>query len=238
MTTSVNSQSERQGVAAHINLHENWLGILQNEFSKPYMKKLDTFLTNETKAGKTIYPRPEEYFAALNATPFDKVSVVLLGQDPYHGPGQAHGLSFSVQAGVKTPPSLRNMFKEMLADLELEQPNCGYLMPWANQGVLLLNAVLTVEKGKAGSHQGKGWELFTDAIIASLNEDRDGLIFLLWGSYAQKKGRMIDRNKHHVFEAPHPSPLSAHRGFFGSKHFSKVNKTLASMGKQPINWQL
>lgn len=233
---TISTDSEHKEVK--LNLHSSWLEKLGDEFNKPYMKKLSSFLVDEIKKGKAIYPNPTEYFSALNATPFNQVKVVILGQDPYHGPGQAHGLSFSVQPGVKLPPSLRNIFKEMRSDLGIEQPNCGYLMPWATQGVLLLNAVLSVEASSAGSHQGKGWEIFTDAIIASLNEGAEGLIFLLWGSYAQKKGQIIDRDRHHVFEAPHPSPLSAHRGFFGSSHFSAVNKTLASKGQQAIDWQL
>lgn len=221
-----------------VNLDASWLVQLQTELTKPYMETLKGFLINEMTKGKTIYPRPTEYFAALNATSFESVKVVIIGQDPYHGPDQAHGLSFSVQPGMQIPPSLRNIFKEQADDLRITQSNTGYLMPWATQGVLMLNAVLTVEASKAGSHQGKGWEIFTDAVIASLNEKSSDIVFLLWGSYAQKKGRIIDRKRHHVLEAPHPSPLSAHRGFFGCKHFSKTNKILESSGKEAINWQL
>lgn len=221
-----------------VQLENSWKNHLLKEFEKPYMTDLRAFLRQEIGAKKVIYPRGTEYFAALNHTPFEKVKVVILGQDPYHGPNQAHGLCFSVRPGVDVPPSLVNIYKELKADLGIEPPDHGYLTPWADQGVLLLNATLSVEAGKAGSHQGKGWEQFTDAIIHALNEDREGLVFVLWGSYAQKKGAFIDTQKHLVLKGPHPSPLSAHRGFFGCKHFSKINEYLISKGQTPIDWRL
>lgn len=221
-----------------IKLDPSWLEAVGSEFDKPYMAQLKAFLRAEKQAGKIIYPAASNWFNALNTTPFDKVKVVLLGQDPYHGPGQAHGLCFSVLPGVPAPPSLQNMFKELRDDLGIAIPDHGYLQHWARQGVLLLNSVLTVEQARAGSHQGRGWEIFTDACIAQLNERRDGLVFLLWGSYAQKKGQLIDRNRHLVLQAPHPSPLSSHRGFFGCKHFSKTNEYLVRHGKEPIDWAL
>ncbi|MCF8466886.1 MAG: uracil-DNA glycosylase [Sneathiella sp.] len=219
-------------------LEKSWLEQLRAEFDKPYMRALRQFLAAEKAAGKVIYPPGAEIFSALNSTPFDKVKLVILGQDPYHGPGQAHGLSFSVQSGVPIPPSLRNIYAELKRDLDIPTPRHGYLGHWADQGVLLLNAVLTVERGVAGAHQGKGWETFTDAAVAALNEARDHLVFLLWGSYAQKKGKVIDRRKHLVLESPHPSPLSAHRGFIGNGHFSKANDYLRRMGQQPIDWRV
>lgn len=221
-----------------LKLDSSWAKVLNKEFSSEYMAKLKTFLLAEKKAGKTIFPRGEEYFAALNTTPFDKVKVVVIGQDPYHGPGQAHGLSFSVRPGVPAPPSLVNIFKELQNDLGIKPPNHGYLLDWAKQGVLLLNAVLTVQASKAASHQNKGWELLTDAIVHALNDQCENLVFVLWGSYAQKKGAFIDRKKHLVIEGPHPSPLSAHRGFFGSKPFSKINVYLRSKGLKEIHWPL
>lgn len=221
-----------------IQLEPSWKTRLVDEFDKPYMQGLRDFLRKEKQAKKTIYPRGEELFAALNSTPFDRVKVVILGQDPYHGPDQAHGLSFSVRPGVHTPPSLVNIFNEMRADLGITPPNHGYLQAWAEQGVLLLNATLSVEAGKPGSHQNKGWEKFTDAVIDRLNRERSHLVFVLWGSYAQKKGAFIDRNRHLVLTSVHPSPLSAYRGFFGSKPFSKINGYLKSKGVEPINWAL
>jgi uracil-DNA glycosylase len=199
---------------------------------------LSDFLRAEKAKGKTIFPPGPQIFAALDATPFDAVKVVVLGQDPYHGPGQAHGLSFSVPPGVDVPPSLVNIFKEIERDLGLPRPRTGYLMPWAAQGVLLLNSVLTVEAGQAGSHQGKGWEGFTDHLIEILDRERDGLVFLLWGSYAQAKGKIIDARKHCVLRAPHPSPLSAHRGFIGCGHFSAANRWLEGRRLAPIDWSL
>ena len=202
------------------------------------MVALKQFLGREREAGKTIYPKGQDWFAALDQTPFDKVRVVILGQDPYHGEGQAHGLCFSVKDGVRPPPSLVNIFKEMQNDLGLPPPHTGNLTPWAKQGVLLLNSVLTVEAGRAASHQGKGWEQFSDAIIRLLNEQKEHLIFILWGSYAQKKAAFVDRNKHLVIASAHPSPLSAHNGFFGSKPFSRCNAYLQSKGLPPIDWKL
>jgi uracil-DNA glycosylase len=202
------------------------------------MQQLRAFLREEKQAGKQVYPPGSQIFSALNATGFDKVSVVILGQDPYHNPGQAHGLCFSVQAGVEPPPSLLNIYKELARDTGFVAPAHGCLTHWAEQGVLLLNAVLTVERFKAASHQGKGWERFTDRIVALLNDERDGLVFLLWGSHAQKKGQHIDRRKHLVLESPHPSPLSAHRGFLGCGHFSKANAWLRQHGRPEIDWQL
>ena len=221
-----------------IKLHPSWLTVLGEEFEKDYMKQLKAFLVAEKKAGKVIYPAGENWFNALNTTPFDKVKVVILGQDPYHGPGQAHGLCFSVLPGVPAPPSLVNMFKELQQDCGIAVSRHGCLQHWAEQGVLLLNAVLTVERGQANAHQGRGWEHFTDKCIEHLNREREHLVFLLWGSYAQKKGQLIDRRKHLVLTAPHPSPLSAHRGFFGCGHFSKANEYLRQHGETPIDWAL
>ena len=221
-----------------VKLAESWLTPLQKEFDAPYMQALKTFLSNERNAGKLIYPKGSEWFAALDATPLDKVRVVILGQDPYHGEGQAHGLSFSVKPGVRPPPSLLNIYKEMSSDLGSKAPNHGHLKHWAEQGVLLLNAVLTVEAGRAASHQGKGWEQFTDAIIQLLNDQPHPLVFILWGSYAQRKGAFIDRAKHLVITSAHPSPLSAHNGFFGSRPFSKANAFLREHGEGEIDWSL
>lgn len=231
--------SEQQAHRSNpVQLEPTWKTRLAGEFDKAYMKELRDFLKKQVAAKKVIYPRGTEYFAALNLTPFDKVKVVILGQDPYHGPGQAHGLCFSVKPGVVIPPSLVNIYKELKNDLGIEPAKHGYLQSWADQGVLLLNATLSVEAGRAGSHQNKGWEQFTDAIIHRLNEEREGIVFVLWGSYAQKKGAFIDAQKHFVLKGPHPSPLSAHRGFFGCKHFSQINKFLVSRGQQPIDWAL
>ena len=221
-----------------VKIHPSWKAHLEAEFQKDYMQSLRGFLKTEYQKGKKIFPKGEEYFAAFEFTPFEKVRVVILGQDPYHGPGQAHGLCFSVQKGVRLPPSLQNIFKELHSDLGIPIPQNGYLEKWAKQGVLLLNAVLTVENGKAASHQGKGWEKFTDEVIRHLNDEREGIVFVLWGSYAQKKGEFIDRKKHYVIESVHPSPLSAFRGFFGSKPFSKINNYLLRRGEKPIDWSL
>jgi uracil-DNA glycosylase len=225
-------------VTDRIQLDPSWKTRLLPEFQKSYMLELRQFLHKELGAKKKIYPRGSEYFAALNFTPFEQVKVVIIGQDPYHGVDQAHGLCFSVKAGIEIPPSLVNIFKELKTDLGVEPAKHGCLDHWAKQGVLLLNATLTVEHGKAGSHQNKGWEQFTDAVIDHLNREREGLVFVLWGSYAQKKGAFIDRKKHLVLESPHPSPLSAHRGFFGCRHFSKINAYLKSKGQRPIDWRL
>ena len=230
-------------VAEHIGqLDASWQAQIGEELNKPYMLSLCDFLHQEQVAGKTIYPPSPLIFNAFNKTPFDKVRVVIIGQDPYHGDdkgiAQAHGLSFSVPQGVKIPPSLKNIFKEIEADLGVKMSSKGDLTPWAKQGVLLLNATLTVEMANAGSHQKRGWEEFTDAAISALNKHREGIAFVLWGSYAQKKGEMIDTKKHLVLTSPHPSPLSAHRGFFGNHQFSKINEYLASKGQVPIDWQL
>ncbi len=219
-------------------LEPGWKRELAAEFSAEYMARLRAFLLTEKQAGQVVYPRGSDIFNALNFTPFEQVNVVILGQDPYHGPGQAHGLCFSVQPGVAIPPSLGNIYKELHADLGVIPPKHGHLESWARQGVLLLNAVLTVRAHEAASHAGQGWELFTDAVIDRLNRDREHLVFLLWGSHAQKKGAVIDRKKHLVLTAPHPSPLSAHRGFFGCRHFSQVNAYLQKHGKAPIQWAL
>jgi len=219
-------------------LHPSWQQIIGHELEQPYMQQLKAFLKDEKVQGKTIYPPGPLIFNAFNHTPFDQVRVVIIGQDPYHGPGQAMGLSFSVPDGVRVPPSLVNIFKEIQQDLGLSMSGSGDLTPWADQGVLLLNAMLTVEQAKAGSHQKKGWETFTDAAIRALNEQREGLVFVLWGSYAQKKGAFIDRNRHLVLQSVHPSPLSAHRGFFGQRQFSTINEYLQQQGQAPINWAL
>lgn len=220
-----------------VSIEESWLEQLQEEFKKPYMKELKAFLKREYDSKKTIYPATQNYFEAFNQTPFKDVKVVIVGQDPYHGPNQAHGLCFSVKPGVRTPPSLVNIYKELCSDLHIkERPSSGYLISWAKQGVLLLNSTLTVEKGKAGSHQNKGWETFTDAALERLNSQKENLVFILWGSYAQKKGAFINSQEHLVLKAPHPSPLSAHRGFLGSKPFSKTNSYLESKGLAPLNW--
>jgi len=224
--------------SSSIKLSPSWLSLLGDQFELPYMKNLKQFLAQQKKSGKSIYPPGELWFNAFNSTPFDQVKVVILGQDPYHGRGQAHGLCFSVPPAVPVPPSLKNMFKELHSDLGLPLPDHGCLQGWAEQGVLLLNATLTVEESAAGSHQGKGWEQFTDRAIELLNERREGLVFMLWGSYAQKKGQLIDSNKHRVLKASHPSPLSAHRGFLGCKHFSLANDYLLQQGKSAIDWDL
>ncbi|MEX0942106.1 MAG: uracil-DNA glycosylase [Pseudomonadales bacterium] len=223
---------------APIRLEASWLKYLEPEFSQPYMMSLREFLLAEKRAGKIIYPKGAEIFNALNSTPIAEVKVVILGQDPYHGPGQAHGLCFSVREGVPPPPSLANIYKEIESDLGLAAGHFphGCLSGWAAQGVLLLNAVLTVERHKAAAHQGKGWEPFTDRVIKTLSDERDQVVFLLWGSYAQKKGAIIDTSRHLVLKAPHPSPLSAHRGFFGCRHFSRCNDYLESHGHAPIEW--
>ncbi|MDX9873328.1 MAG: uracil-DNA glycosylase [Spongiibacteraceae bacterium] len=221
-----------------VQLEASWLRVLAEEFEQPYMDALREFLRAEKRAGKRIYPPSKQWFNALNTTPFERVRVVVLGQDPYHGPGQAHGLCFSVAPGVPVPPSLVNIYKELERDLGIPPAPHGCLQSWAEQGVLLLNASLTVEHGRAGSHQGKGWERFTDACVDRLNRDREGLVFLLWGSHAQRKGQLIDRQRHTVLAAPHPSPLSAHRGFIGCGHFSKTNAVLQAQGLPPIDWRL
>ncbi|MBT4153441.1 MAG: uracil-DNA glycosylase [Candidatus Magasanikbacteria bacterium] len=219
----------------NVRIEPSWNAALTAEFDAPYFTELSAFV-KDAYLKKTVYPHPKEIFSAFKATPFDKVRVVILGQDPYHGPGQAHGLCFSVKHGVRTPPSLQNMYKELVTDIGGTIPDHGNLQHWAEQGVFLLNATLSVEAHNAGSHQKKGWEAFTDAAIRALAEEKTGLVFLLWGSYAQKKGAFIDTSKHLVLKAPHPSPLSAYRGFFGSKHFSKTNTYLLANGSAPIEW--
>lgn len=227
MTTDVNPK-----------LDESWKRVLAGEFQQPYFTDLKAFLVSEREAGHTFYPPGKLIFNALDTTPFDRVKVVILGQDPYHGPGQAHGLSFSVPDGVAPPPSLVNIFKELHDDLGVPIPHTGNLEKWARQGVLLLNATLTVRARQAGSHQGKGWEPFTDAIIRALNEQREGIVFVLWGRYAKDKGQFIDRKRHLVLTAAHPSPFSADKGFFGSRPFSKINQYLEQHGETPIDWSL
>lgn len=219
-------------------MEASWKEQFGDEFEAPYVKDLYEFLNREKNAGKRIFPEKEDWFAAFDHTPFKKVKVVILGQDPYHGAGQAHGLCFSVRPGVRPPPSLVNIFKELKTDLGLNPPGHGSLVSWANQGVLLLNSVLTVRDGQAASHQKKGWEQFTDKAIDLLNQKRKNIVFILWGAYAQKKGAFIDRKKHLVLESPHPSPLSASRGFHGSRPFSKANQYLEENGLGPIEWQL
>ena len=218
-----------------VRIEDSWKARLQDEFDKPYFAALTQFVRNEYAAG-TVYPPGREMFAAFDACPFDDVRVVILGQDPYHEPGQAHGLCFSVNDGVQFPPSLVNIFKEIESDLGRPMPSSGNLMRWAKQGVLLLNATLTVRAHQAGSHQNKGWEAFTDAVIHRLATERNHIVFILWGSYAQRKGSFIDRNRHFVLQSPHPSPLSAYRCFFGNKHFSRANAYLIANGYKPIDW--
>jgi len=219
------------------NIEQSWKVVLLEEFNKDYFIKLKQFLLDEKKH-HSIYPKGKDIFNAFHYTPFDRVKVVILGQDPYHGIGQAHGLSFSVPNGVKQPPSLKNIFKEIAADLNLPIPVTGNLSPWAKQGVLLLNATLSVRVKQAGSHQKKGWEEFTNSVIQNISQKKEGVIFLLWGSFAQDKAELIDKNKHHILSAPHPSPFSAYRGFFGCKHFSKTNKLLVDQGLKEIDWKI
>lgn len=221
-----------------VRLHPSWKARLGDYLQRPDMQALAGFLREQKARGKRIYPEGRSIFAAFEQTPFEQVRVVILGQDPYHGPGQAHGLCFSVPPGQPVPPSLQNIFKEIQADLGTKPPDNGCLLPWAQRGVLLLNAVLTVEAGRAGSHQGMGWEGFTDAAIEALNREREGLVFLLWGSYAQAKGKLIDARRHCLLRAPHPSPLSAYRGFFGCGHFGKANRWLQGRGQPGIDWSL
>ena len=221
-----------------IRLEASWLAQLAGEFEQDYMQALRRFLLSEKQAGKRVFPPGEEMFAAFDHTPLDQVKVVILGQDPYHGEGQAHGLCFSVRQGVAIPPSLQNIYKELHADLGFTIPGHGCLTQWADQGVLLLNSVLSVECARAASHQGQGWETFTDRVIEVINREREAVVFMLWGSYAQRKGAVIDARRHCVLKAPHPSPLSAHRGFFGCRHFSAANRYLESRGEAPVDWQL
>ena len=221
-----------------VRLAPSWKARVGDYLQQPQMQALSNFLRERKAAGANIYPPGAQIFSAFDATPFDEVKVVVLGQDPYHGPGQAHGLCFSVQPGVPVPPSLDNIFKEIQRDLGIARPDHGCLLPWAQRGVLLLNAVLTVEESRAGAHQNKGWEGFTDHVVDTLNREREGLVFLLWGSYAQAKGKVIDPRRHKVLKAPHPSPLSAHRGFMGCGHFSATNEYLSRRGETPVDWSL
>jgi uracil-DNA glycosylase len=219
----------------NVKIEESWQNVLQDEFEKPYFKSLVSFVKDEY-ASQNVYPPGNQVFSAFEMCPFDEVKVVILGQDPYHGPNQAHGLAFSVKDGVRVPPSLLNIFKEIKNDLGKDLPPTGNLERWAKQGVLLLNATLTVRAANAGSHQRKGWEEFTDAVVKKVNDLKEGVVFMLWGAYAQKKGAFIDERKHLVLRAAHPSPFAADRGFFGTHHFSKANEYLVAHGKEPIDW--
>lgn len=219
------------------NIEGSWKEVLWEEFQQPYFRKLKDFIQSERSAGKVIYPPASLIFNAFNTTPFDQVKVVILGQDPYHGVGQAHGLSFSVPDGIKSPPSLVNIFKELCTDIGMETPTSGNLTKWAEQGVLLLNAMLTVEAHQAASHQKKGWEEFTNAVIRKISEKKEGVVFILWGRYAQEKAALIDANKHYILTSAHPSPFSATK-FLGCKHFSKTNEILQKQGLKPIDWTL
>ena len=220
------------------NIEESWKEALEEDFNSTYFSELKAFLLNEKQTGQIIYPPGKQIFTAFNNTPFDKVKVVILGQDPYHGEGQAHGLSFSVLPGTNLPPSLQNIFKEIQSDLNIPIPQTGNLEKWTMQGVLLLNAILTVRANQPGSHQKKGWENFTDSVIRQLSAQRSGIVFILWGKYAQAKEVLIDTTKHFILKSPHPSPFSAYSGFFGCKHFSKTNEILLREGKKPIDWNL
>lgn len=221
---------------APIKIHRSWLGKINSEFEADKMKKLKSYLRSEIEKGKIIYPEEKNYFRALNSTPLENVNIVILGQDPYHGAGQANGLCFSVPEGIRFPPSLQNIFKELKSDLGCDVPKSGDLSAWAEQGVLLLNSVLTVEKEKPASHQKKGWEEFTNKIVSVVNDTNDHVVFILWGSYAQEKAEFVDQKRHLVLKSAHPSPLSSYRGFFGSKPFSQANQWLKAHGKKPITW--
>lgn len=230
--------SQESHPAESVKIEEGWKAALYEEFAQPYFQQLKNFLVEEKQAGQTIYPPGKLIFNAFNKTPFDAVKVVIIGQDPYHGPGQAHGLCFSVPEGVKPPPSLKNIYKEMQTDVGITIPQHGNLIKWCEQGILMLNSMLTVRAHQAGSHKGKGWETFTTSVIRELNDQKSGLVFLLWGRYAQEKGVIIDTKKHHVLKAAHPSPFAAHNGFFGCKHFSTTNQLLIEQGKPAIDWQV
>src|SRR5690242_9181350 len=221
-----------------VKIEDSWKAVLKEEFNKPYFQQIVVHLKTERSQGKTIYPPGPFIFNAFNTTPFDKIKVVILGQDPYHGPGQAHGLCFSVQPGVPAPPSLVNIYKELKRDLNIDIPNHGYLQSWAEQGVLMLNTTMTVERANANAHAGKGWQYFTDRIIEVVSEHQPHLVFLLWGAHAQSKQKLIDATKHLVLTSVHPSPLSAYRGFLGCGHFSRANKFLEQNGETPIEWRL
>ena len=232
------TMSKSAETSREIRLHPEWFAALGGEFDEPYMQALRAFLLKRKQAGAAVYPPGGQIFNALDSTPPSQVKAVILGQDPYHGPGQAHGLCFSVRPGVPVPPSLINIFKELRDDIGFAIPKHGCLQAWAEHGVLLLNAVLTVERGNAGAHQGKGWETFTDRVVDVINAGPNPVVFLLWGAQAKKKGQGIDRSRHLVLTAPHPSPLSAHRGFLGCRHFSKANAWLEQQGQAPIDWSL
>ena len=219
-------------------LNNKWLRVLNKEFSKPYLLELDNFLETRKATGAIIFPKQQDIFRSLELTDFDDVKVVILGQDPYHGPNQAHGLSFSVQEGIKQPPSLKNIYKELNTDLGFDIPTTGFLEPWAKQGVLMLNAVLTVEQADPNSHANKGWETFTDKIISTISEQKENVVFILWGAYAQKKESLINSDKHKIIKSAHPSPFSARNGFFDSKPFSKTNDYLESTSQKAINWKI
>jgi uracil-DNA glycosylase len=234
----VSAQASRGTPDDRIRLEPSWKQRVGDYLQREEMRALSAFVRQRKAAGVRVYPPGAQIFAAFDATPFDAVKVVILGQDPYHGPGQAHGLCFSVLPGVPVPPSLDNIFKEIQRDLGIARPDHGYLLAWAERGVLLLNAVLTVEEGRPGSHQGKGWEGFTDHVVEILDRERENLVFLLWGSYAQAKGKVIDTRRHRVLRTTHPSPLSAHRGFLGCGHFSSANEYLSRHGAAPIDWSL
>lgn len=235
MSTEAAGKQDRM---AALGLAEGWPERLRDEFDMQYMSELRAFLAGRKQNKKVIYPHSSNWFKAFKTTAFEDVKVVILGQDPYHGPGQAHGLSFSVPEGIAIPPSLLNMYKELGTDVGLERPTSGNLEQWSAQGVFLLNSVLTVEAGKAGSHQGRGWEEFTDKVVELLSTEGENRVFLLWGSYAQKKGQIIDSSRHLVLKCPHPSPLSAHRGFLGCRHFSQTNAYLESKGYEPVDWSV
>ena len=222
----------------NVKIEAGWAEALAKEFDQPYFENIVHFLKEEKAAGKIIYPAGPDIFRAFSLTPFNEVKAVLLGQDPYHGTGQAHGLCFSVQKGVPPPPSLVNMYKELKADLNIDHPGHGFLESWAKQGLLMINAALTVEAGQANSHSKIGWSRFTDAVIKTISDKKEGVVFILWGRFAQLKKSLIDTNKHYIVESAHPSPLSAHNGFWGSKPFSKTNELLLKAGKQPIDWTL
>lgn len=232
------SEDSSKNQSTPVQIDPSWKEHLNSEFQQPYMVKLRKFLVTEIKKKTIIYPRPTEYFEALNKTPFDQVKVVIVGQDPYHGLGQAHGLCFSVPKGAPIPPSLKNIFGELKKDVGISYPSHGCLESWAEQGILLLNSVLTVSSGQPGSHQNYGWEKFTDCILSILNKEKQNIVFLLWGSYAASKGQFLDEDRHLILQAPHPSPLSAHRGFLGCSHFSKANEYLKSHDIKEINWSI
>ena len=238
MTTKQLLHNQELEAFHDLSIEASWYVALKQEFESKYMQQLSDFLVAERSAGQIVYPPREDIFRAFNSTPLSNVRLVIIGQDPYHGEDQAHGLSFSVPMGMVVPPSLRNIYKELVSDCGIDVPQHGYLQSWADQGVLLLNSVLTVKMGLAASHRDQGWERFTDAVVELLNQQCESLVFMLWGNYAQSKGAKVDRQRHLVLEAPHPSPLSAHRGFIGCAHFSRANRYLQERGLTNINWQI